>query len=92
MRVSVFVFVCICACGCVCNLLIHCICYYYYYNPALKYELFSILMHVGGAGGGHYFSYIKVGNLSLLTHILGSKSSCFLHLLTGLCRQSVVYL
>ena len=28
-------------------------------EPSMPYELYAILVHSGGVGGGHYYAYIK---------------------------------
>ena len=42
-----------------CLLLMSCITFRCQAAVAFEYELFSIMVHSGGASGGHYYAYIK---------------------------------
>lgn len=55
-----------------------------YVNPAVagptqlyKYELYAVINHYGGLGGGHYSAYAKVQvNHSVLDFVLGFLGPC----------------
>lgn len=47
-------------------------------NGENVYELFSILIHSGGAYGGHYYAFIKVTSLSSLLSQIPNLDGSFL--------------
>ena len=34
-------------------------------DEPLEYELYSMMIHTGGASGGHYFAYLRILNLEI---------------------------